>query len=63
MCTKVACNSHSFLSVLDDCCKESEEIHVEEEEEEGESEVGGIENNELLDFCIYKLIVHAVLGC
>ena len=28
--------------------KESEEIHVEEEE--GESEVGGIENNELLDF-------------
>ena len=45
MCT----NSHSFHSVLDDCCKESEEIHVEEEEE-GESEVGGIENNELLDF-------------
>ena len=43
-------NSHSFHSVLDDCCKESEEIHVEEEEEEGESEVGGIENNELLDF-------------
>ena len=46
MCTKVAYNSHSFHSVLDDCCKESEEIHVEEEE----SEVGGIENNELLDF-------------
>ena len=39
-----------YHSVLDDCCKESEEIHVEEEEEEGESEVGGIENNELLDF-------------
>ena len=51
MCTKVAYNSHSFHSVLDDCCKESEEIHVEEEEEEGgESEVGGIENNKLLDF-------------
>ena len=50
MCTKVAYNSHSFHSVLDDCCKESEEIHVEEEEEEGESEAGGIENNELLDF-------------
>ena len=50
MCTKVAYNSHLFHSVLDDCCKESEEIHVEEEEEEGESEVGGIENNELLDF-------------
>ena len=50
MCTKVAYNSHSFDSVLDDCCKESEEIHVEEEEEEGESEAGGIENNELLDF-------------
>ena len=39
-----------FISVLDDCCKESEEIHVEEEEEEGESAVEGIENNELLDF-------------
>ena len=39
-----------FISLFIDCCKESEEIHVEEEEEEGESEVGGIENNELLDF-------------
>ena len=49
MCTKVAYNSHSFHSVLDDCCKESEEIHVEEEEEEG-GRSRGIENNELLDF-------------
>ena len=38
------------MSVLDECCKESEEIHVEEEEKEWEDEVGRIENNELLDF-------------
>ena len=53
MCTKVAYNPIHFISVLDDCCnsltrKESEDIHVEEEEEE--DEVGRIENNELFDF-------------
>ena len=57
-----------FISVLDDCCnsltrKKSEKIRVEEEEEKEEDEIGGIENNELLDFCTYKLIVHAVLVC
>ena len=30
--------------------KNQRKIYVEEEEEEGESEVRGIENNELLDF-------------
>ena len=69
MCTKVAQNPILFISVLDDCCnsltrKESEEIHVEEEEEEGENEVWGIENKELLYFFnIYIIIVHAFLGC
>ena len=69
MCTKVALNPIHFISVLDNCCnsltrKESEEIHVEEEEEEGEDEVWGIKNYEVLDFLyIYKLIVHEVLGC
>ena len=39
-------------------------MHVEKEEEEEKDEIVGIENNELLDFLyIYKLIVHAVLGC
>ena len=57
MCTKVALNTIHFIAVLADCCnsmtrKESEEIHVEVEEEEEEDEVGGIENNELLD-CLY----------
>ena len=62
-------HSFHFISVLDDCCnaltrKESQEIHVEEEEEEGEDEVWGIENKELLIYSnIYMIIVHAVLGC
>ena len=46
---------YHFISVLNDCCyslsrEESEEIHVEKEEEEEKDEIGGIESNQLLDF-------------